>query len=387
MPPLPDPLAKNEATNPHKVADGGADAATDSGGAAKDAAPDAPIDAAPPHDASAVATAPPATDAGGASASTDGGETSRDGGVAPTATTDAGGGAPTPDAGPPQPPALTADARFQATGNAVVFVLNMEAVQHHPIGKAMRELLVAVPQWDAFMAGTGVDAVTDTNYVQVSGQSLKDTSKDVVVFSYSRRDADVEKAVITLSQNKRFGKGELDTGVAGVRGWQAVADDIPRALLRGPQPHVLAVTPTDAATIKRVAGQLASGRIREHLGASLAFTMTLGAPHATLADLPEELQRVTLKVLPRADGGANLFGEGVAADEAGAAAAVLKMQKTIDKLTSSALVKFFAGRILRALDIHAEGRLVKLSLPAEASWVEALMGMLTDAVAKGITRR
>jgi len=237
------------------------------------------------------------------------------------------------------------------------------------------------------MAGTGVDAVGDTNYVMVSGPSLKDTSKDVVLFSYSKSDADVERAVITLSQNKRFGGGELDAGVPPVRGWQAKADEIPRALLRGPQPHVLAVTPVDPATIKRVASQLASGRIREHLPAGVALTMKLSAPHASIPDLPEELQSVSLKVVPRADGGANIFGEGTAADDAGAAVAVTKMQKMIDKLTSNPVVKFFAGRMLRALDIHADGKKLMLSFPAEASWVEALMGMLQDAVAKGITRK
>src|SRR5262249_2284501 len=102
------------------------------------------------------------------------------------------GDAASPDGGPvaatgPRDPAaiIGAAGNVQADAVLVMVVVNAEVIRQNPVGAKMGYLLRGIPQWDDFMSGTEIDPVRDTDWVMISGPSLVNTSRDVVMIHYS----------------------------------------------------------------------------------------------------------------------------------------------------------------------------------------------------------
>ena len=71
--------------------------------------------------------------------------------------------------------------RIQADVVLVMVVVNAEVIRQNPVGAQMGYLLRGIPQWDEFMSGTDIDPVRDTDWVVISGPSLINTSRDVML--------------------------------------------------------------------------------------------------------------------------------------------------------------------------------------------------------------
>ena len=122
-------------------------------------------------------------------------------------------GAPGTGQGPRDPQAiLGAAGDIQADKVLVMVVINAEVIRQNPEGAKMGFLLRGIPQWDEFMHGTDIDPVRDTDWVMISGPSLVNTSRDVVLIHYSARDAKVERAMEQVAHNYAKGGG-YDAGV------------------------------------------------------------------------------------------------------------------------------------------------------------------------------
>src|SRR5580658_5559288 len=217
----------------------------------------------------------------------------------------------------------------QADVVLVVVLVNAEVVRKNPVGATLGVLLRGIPQWEDFMSGTDIDPVRDTDWLMISGPSLVNTGRDVVLIRYAASDSAVDRAIARVSR-KYAGGGPFDAGVPGVKATLAHADRAERVLLR-PRPHVLAVVPPSLAA--KEARQLALLRLPAHVRPGEALYFRFETPHRAVPEIPESISELRLRVVPRADDGADAFLEGDAKDPESAALAAPEIAKLIRRRT------------------------------------------------------
>jgi hypothetical protein len=306
------------------------------------------------------------------------------------AAADASGDAMTPDAAPKaSPPVVTgeADAGFdagagdtQAIAGAVgsvqadvvlvVVLVNAEVVRKNPVGATLGVLLRGIPQWEDFMSGTDIDPVRDTDWLMISGPSLVNTGRDVVLIRYGATDAAVDRAVALVSRN-HAGGGPFDAGVPGVKATLAHADRADRVLLR-PSPHVLAVVPPAIAA--KEARELASLRLPAHVRPGEAVYFRMETPHRAMPEIPESISEVRLRVVPRPDGGADAFLEADTKDQGEAALAAPEVAAIIRRRNST-LISLFTHGLLDRVEVRSEGPKVLVHLLATSDDLQTLAAL------------
>ena len=328
-------------------ADAGAAAARADAGAAEDAAPsdaasrDAQPDAAPDGGASDAAVA-----------------VMQDAGAGALAMNDAG-------------PNAIVGAAIQADVNLVTLIVNAEVIRQHPVGAKMGYLLRGIPQWDDFMSGTDIDPIRDTDWVQIVGPSLINTARDVVLIHYSASDAVVDRAVEVVTRKYDRG-GRFDAGVPGVKASLAHADRADRVLLRA-QPHVLAVVPPSIA--EKSARQLVAARLPAHNHPGEAVYLRLVNPHHPMPELPEAITEMRLRVVPRADFGADVFLEGDTKDAEAAADAADGVRRVVRRHNDT-LTSMITHGLFDHVEVTSEGPLVKAHLVVTLDQIETLTALV-----------
>ena len=331
--------------------DAGVDAAEEDAGA--DAGQDAetPNDGGKTDDASAVAMADggPLADAAVADRGDAGGENkSRD------------------------PSALVAGASDVQAGPPLVrLFVNMEEIRKNPVGVQMGPLLSAIPQWDDFMSGTQVDPVRDADWVYITGPSLLRTERDVILVHYSASDKLVDRAIDVVSKKYASG-GVFDAGVPGVKAALGHADRAQRVFLR-PQSRVLAVVPPDYANT--AARTLVKAKVATHARPGEAMRLTLQTPHRPMPFIPQSISEMRLWVVPRADGGAEVYGEGDTPDPASASSAAEALRKVV-RAQNSIAVRLITQNLLGTVDIIDQGSMVRLHGPVTREQLDALLGLV-----------
>lgn len=263
----------------------------------------------------------------------------------------------------------------------VDIVVNGEEIRKHPVGAHMGGLLSSIPEWDSFIAGTGVDPVKQFNWVRISGPSIVNSSKDVIIVRYTAPDAVVDKAIDVIA-SRSFQGGPFDAGTPGVKGALGTADNAPRVFLR-PRSGVLAVVPPSyAPTAAKV---LSTATVAAHVLPGEAMRMRLRDPWRPFPMIPKTVTEVRLWIVPKSDGGADVFAEGDCATEAECSDAADKIQRVFDGYTTG-----LAGIATRAvthglfdsLEVSSEGKKVKAHLEPNQDQLETLM----DLVGKQINR-
>jgi hypothetical protein len=238
----------------------------------------------------------------------------------------------------------------QADVVLVMLVVNAEVIRENPVGAQLGYLLRGIPQWEDFMSGTDIDPVRDTDWVLISGPSLINTARDVVLIHYAASDAAVDRAVSIVSRKYDQG-GPFDTGVPGVRATLAHADRAERVLLR-PQSHVLAVVPPSVA--KKIARQLVAARAPAHVRPGEAVYLRLVNPHHPMPEVPESITEMRLRVVPRADEGADVFMEGDTKD-AGAAASAATDLRAMVRRHNDPITSLITHGLLDRVEVSTEG--------------------------------
>jgi hypothetical protein len=319
-----------------------------------------------PRDAGARPdAAPDASDAGPDAPPDAGSSGDLDGSL--LAATDAG-----PAGSPRDPEAIVGAAgSVQADVVLVMLVVNAEVIRQNPVGARMGYLLRGIPQWDEFMSGTDIDPVRDTDWVLISGPSLINTARDVVLIHYSTSDAVVDRAISVVSRKYDKG-GPFDAGVRGVRATRAHADRAERILLRG-QSHVLAVVPPSVA--EKVARQLVTSRLPPHIRPGEAVYLRLANPHHPMPEIPETITELRLRVVPRSDEGADVFIEGDTKDAQTASEASPLVRQMIRR-HDDPLTSLLTHGLLDHVDVSAEGSLVKVHVPATRDHIETIMALV-----------
>jgi hypothetical protein len=274
--------------------------------------------------------------------------------------------------GPRDPSALLGAAGAVQSGPALVqLLINMEVIRTNPTGAKMGPLLSAIPQWDDFMSGTHVDPVRDTDWVFISGPSLIHTERDMIWVHYSASDTLVDKAIDTVSKKYDRG-GPFDAGVPGVKASLGHADRAPRVFLR-PQAHLLVVCPPDFANT--AAKALVGTKVSPHIRPGEAMRLTLKNPHRPMPFLPESLSELRLWIIPRPDGGADVFAEGDTPDGAEAAKAAESVKKLVRDQNSIG-VRIVTQGLLNGVEITPDGKMVRGKLTASREQLEAILSLV-----------
>jgi hypothetical protein len=260
--------------------------------------------------------------------------------------------------------------RIQADVVLVVVLVNAEVIRKNPVGASLGALLRGIPQWEDFMSGTDIDPVRDTDWLMISGPSLVNTGRDVVLIRYAASDGVVDRAIARVGR-KYAGGGPFDAGVPGVRATLAHADREERVLLR-PGPHVLAVVPPSLAA--KEARQLALLRLPAHVRPGEALYFRFETPHRAVPEIPESISELRLRVVPRADDGADAFLEGDTKDPESAALAAPEIAKIIRRRTGG-----FASLLLHgALDdveVRSDGARVRVHVSVTLEQLETLASL------------
>jgi hypothetical protein len=328
----------------------------------------------PVRDAGALAAA-------GLDAGPDGGAARAD--ASADASGDGAGGTPAwaGDAGAPEildaaaprdPQAIVGAAgAVQADVVLVMLLVNAEVIRDNAVGARMGFLLRGIPEWNDFMEGTDIDPVKDTDWVLISGPSLINSSRDVVLIHYAAPDAVVDRAIAVVS--RKYGRGgPADAGVRGVKATLAYADRAERILLR-PQPRVLAVVPPSVAG--KVARQLVASRVPEHVRPGEAVYLRLVNPHHPMPEVPEDITELRLRVVPREDQGADVFVEGDTPSAEAAARDVPQIAALVRR-HDDPITSMITHGLLDHVDVTSDGARVLAHLTATRDHLETMMALV-----------
>jgi hypothetical protein len=315
---------------------------------------------------------------GDKSASADAGPPPRDASPIPAeasldAAADAGeGGAEVPDA------ALdpTAIASTVVSGPPrIELQINASVIRKHPVGGKMGYLLRGLPQWEDFVGHTSIDPVNDVDWILLSGPSFIETSRDVVVVHFSTSDAVVDKAVRVVMHEYAH-SGAFDAGVPGARPVLVYADRSERVILR-PAPHVLLVVPPKDAA--KVARQVMGMRIQPNLRPDEAVYWKFIHPHQMIHELPDSISEMRLRVLPRADGSADVIAEGDTPDPDAAQTAAADVAR-FARRRNDAIVSILTHGLLDRVEVTAEGNLVKAHLTASLDQIATVVSLVAGVL-------
>lgn len=315
---------------------------------APDASPDAPPDAAP-------------VDAGADGSWLDGAVASLDDAGPP------GGGQ-----GPRDPEAiLGAAGDIQADKVLVMLVVNAEVIRQNPEGARMGFLLRGIKQWNDFMSGTDIDPLRDADWLMISGPSLVNTSRDVVLIHYSAPDAKIERAMDQVARNYTKG-GPYDAGVPGTKAVTSYADDAERVVMR-PRPHVLAVVPPSVA--QKVAHQLAHASVPAHIRKGEAMYLRVWDPHHPMPEIPQTITEARMRIVPREDDGADIFIEGDTKDASSAAQAAEDVKGIVAR-HDDMLTSLVTHGLLDHVEVTSEGPMVKAHVVASREQIAAIVNFV-----------
>jgi hypothetical protein len=272
---------------------------------------------------------------------------------------------------------LQASRAVQAKDPYVTLVLNGEEIRNHPLGSKVAPLLHSINDWQSFMGGTEqfFDPVRDTDWLSISGPSLRDSRLDAITLHYSTTDANMDKAVAAMAHNYDKG-GPFDAGVAALPAWLAKADGNERVILR-PQSHlVVIVPPADAPGVAQsLAGQAPLPKSISKL-AGIAVMLKLREPHHAMPGiLPAELNLVQAWIKPHHDdGGLDVEIEGTCKDAASAESAAQQVKDTITR--NAPMVNLVTDDLLDGAEVRTEGSHVRVHLTASRRQAESTLKAL-----------
>jgi hypothetical protein len=253
----------------------------------------------------------------------------------------------------------------------VVLILNGDVIRAHPLAARLGALLRRLPGWDEVLRGTELDPLRDTDWVMLSGPSLVNSARDVLLLHYSALDSVVDRAVAAVSRRYERG-GPVDAGVPGVKASLVRPDRSERMLLR-PQNRLLAVVPPTVS--RTIARQLVGARFAGQPRPGDAVYLRLVDPHEALPEVPAAITELLLRVVPRPDQGADVFLTARTASREAASTAARELEAALvhhnDPFTA-VLTQGLLGRT----ELSTEGRIVRARVAVERAQIERVLSVL-----------
>ncbi len=283
--------------------------------------------------------------------------------------------------GPRNPQAVIGAAGdIQVDKVLVMVILNGEVIRKSSVAPSLARLLRRVDQWDAFMHGTDIDPLKDIDWVMISGPSVQNTTRDVVLVRYGATDAKVGHAmdVVAESYAQHGGGDAFDAGLGSMKAVRSLADGAERVVMM-PHSHVLAVVPSSAAS--KVARQLARASVPAHVRPGEALYMRVADPHHPMPAIPASITELRLRVVPAEDDGAEVFVEGDTASPEAAKQAASQIDTFFRNFSTSfqgLAARAMTGGLLDGVEVTSQGSVVKVHLAASHEQIVAVIGLAGD---------
>jgi hypothetical protein len=262
----------------------------------------------------------------------------------------------------------------------VVLGVNVATIRKHAVGSRMGPILQAIPQWRDFLRGAPatVDPIRDTDWILIYGPSLIHTDKDAVLVRYNVADEAVDKTILSIGKTYDKG-GAYDAGVPGVKGALGYADNAQRVFLR-PQTRLLVIVPPSHAHEAAITFRK---QVPRGPSATEAMRLIVHNP-ANQISIPglkfsQAVSEIRIWIIPRSDGGADVFGEGDCSDAAAATESADRLTELL-KRQNSIGVKFATRGLLNNAAVIADGSKIKLHLLASAEQLEAILQLAAAAM-------
>jgi hypothetical protein len=224
------------------------------------------------------------------------------------------------------------------------------------------------------VAGTKLDPYRDLDwlFVVATEPSLADLTKVVAVVRHEAPERDVDVALKRLSS-------KLPAAPRGLALPAASIEKDAVALRAGPGLVVV----TGSARAKDTASAMKAGVTPERptIPEGEAVTTLVRHPHRTVKQIPECVEDLRVWIVPRADGGADVWGEGQCKTEEEAKAAAIEMDKAAVR-TNGLLLRAATKGLLNAFETRSEGRMVKIHLPARRDQIEAVISLVEMQLAE-----
>ena len=295
-------------------------------------------------------------------------------------------GAKPGSSGPTSPEAMFGLTKVVNTGvQNVVLGINVALIRKHPVGARMGPILQAIRQWREFVKGApqAVDPIRDTDWILIYGPSLIHTDRDAVLVRYNVSDDAVDATMAGVGSGYAKG-GPFDTGVPGVHATLGFADNAERVFMR-PQSKLLVIVPPasakESATVYR--RQVPRGPLPTE-----AMRLVVHHP-ANQISIPglkfsQSLTELRHWIVPRADGGADVYAEGDCTDEAAANDSADALTELLRRQNSFG-VKFATRGLLNKAVVTADGSKIKLHLEVSQEQLEAVLQLVAAALNATIT--
>jgi hypothetical protein len=216
-----------------------------------------------------------------------------------------------PDAGPPvdagAPPlrdpiaAAGAVGKISAKDANVQVLIASKVLRKHPLGASFSRLLVMLPSWQQYFAGSPIDPIRDLDHVLITGPRFReDSSKMVAVMDFNIPEAKIKASIDSIVERMN-GEWLSDTPIPAARARVAAGDRI-FALVPGKK--LLVVLPLEA---KDQLGGLKQTKGFKNSSVGIVVSMVTPArAFAGLFPVPDTLKWLRISVTPTADGGADL---------------------------------------------------------------------------------
>jgi hypothetical protein len=199
---------------------------------------------------------------------------------------------------------------------------------------------------------------------------------EAVVFRHTLSDAAVDEALRAYGARVDAG-GPVDLGVTGVRATRIrIATDVWTAVRRDKNRDELwLVAPEAARDSLTLHSEMATFDVPD----GVVAVAELSAPRDRIvspADEIAELVSLHLEMRLTPEGGAQIFGTGVAQDERSARAIADRMNKRVARSAESFFVRVALRGVLSGFSARAEGSNIAMALPVSAPQLDSVLSLL-----------
>lgn len=261
----------------------------------------------------------------------------------------------------------------------VSLLVNLAAIQKHPVGRRSAPLLRQLPPWAHVPEGKAFAPLRDTEWIVITGPSLVHDEKNAVLALHSASDGVVGQALVHLAKQDAKG-GPFDVGVPGVKATRVQEPTAERVFLRASERLVVVVPPKQA---KEYAQVLHDGLLTPKVDATEAMRLIVRTPRRRIStpkvQFPQELVELRVALVPHDDGGATLFAEGTVDPATACAEVASKLTETLTR-SNSGLAKLYTDGMLDQAAVACQGGVPRLQLEASAAQLEKLLTFASMAV-------
>jgi hypothetical protein len=285
---------------------------------------------------------------------------------------------PEPDGGPPSPlrdpvSAAGAAGKIAARDPNVQLLIAGNVIRKHELGPAIGQLLVKIPEWNAFFEGSPIDPLRDLDHLLITAPRLRgDTGKLVAVMDLNLPASTAREAMdLILHRNNGVWIEDAPVTAARVR-----VGGAPRIVALVPERRTLAILPGDAEDqLTRLKQAKGFRNSREGLVISL---LTPARPFKDVFPLPETLKWMRVAVTPAAGGSADVVIEMGDRSAAEAERHAPELTRAFDQRRKIDVLGLTTREIVGAATFVADGEVIRARLHVTSAQLRLILAFAEE---------